>query len=121
MCINVSILRSHNSLSDYELGRLLSREGDNEAARKQFDLVLSGKPLEATTHGRKGKYSMEVGVLISRPKFQLTLRYSKHFISVPTLLLTPLVATDLFSIFIPIPYFIIQYRVIPFNQLFVHC
>ncbi|KIM74729.1 hypothetical protein PILCRDRAFT_827932 [Piloderma croceum F 1598] len=43
----------------YELGRLLSREGDEEAARTQFDLVLSGKSLEATTHGRKGKYSME--------------------------------------------------------------
>jgi len=43
----------------YELGRLLSREGDDDSAKKRFDLVLSGKPLEATTHGRKGKYSME--------------------------------------------------------------
>lgn len=43
----------------YEFGRLLSREGDDEAAKTQFDLVLSGKPLEATTRGGKGKYSME--------------------------------------------------------------
>jgi len=42
--------------SHYELGRLLSREGDDEGARKQFDLVLSGKALEVN---KKGKYSME--------------------------------------------------------------
>lgn len=45
--------------SDYELGRLMSREGDDEAAKTQFDLVLSGKPLEVNASGRKGKYSME--------------------------------------------------------------
>ncbi|KIM73124.1 hypothetical protein PILCRDRAFT_15510 [Piloderma croceum F 1598] len=35
----------------YELDRSLSRESDDTAARGQFHLVLSGKPLEATTHG----------------------------------------------------------------------
>jgi hypothetical protein len=53
---------------DYELGRLLSREGDDKAAKEQFDLVLSGKLLEATTHGRKGKYSMEVSIPLPRLK-----------------------------------------------------
>jgi len=48
----------------YELGRLLSREGDDEAAKIQFELVLSGKPLEATTHRGKGKYSMEQALLM---------------------------------------------------------
>jgi hypothetical protein len=38
----------------------LSRDGDDDAAKGEFDLVLSGKPLEITNHGRKGKYSMEV-------------------------------------------------------------
>lgn len=46
---------------DYELGRLMSREGDNVGAQKQFDLVLSGKALEVN---KKGKYSMEVSALM---------------------------------------------------------
>lgn len=64
-----STLHIQNILPDYELGRLLSREGDDEAARKQFDLVLSGKPLETAAHGRRGKYSMEVGVLASHSEY----------------------------------------------------
>jgi hypothetical protein len=63
------LLNVHKLISsDYELGRLLSREGDEEAAKTQFDLVLSGKPLEATSHGRKGKYSMEVSMALCRLK-----------------------------------------------------
>ena len=45
---------------DYELGRLLSREGDDVGAKAQFDLVLSGKGAEINSSGKKGKYSMEV-------------------------------------------------------------
>ena len=45
---------------DYELGRLLACQGNIESARHEFELVLSGKPLEVGTSGRKGKYSMEV-------------------------------------------------------------
>ena len=45
---------------DYELGRLLACQGNIESARHEFELVLSGKPLEAGMSGRKGKYSMEV-------------------------------------------------------------
>ncbi|KDQ49454.1 hypothetical protein JAAARDRAFT_42869 [Jaapia argillacea MUCL 33604] len=43
----------------YELGRLLACKGDKEGARKHFELVLSGKPLEVQAAARKGKYSME--------------------------------------------------------------
>ncbi|KAF7982688.1 hypothetical protein HWV62_27180 [Athelia sp. TMB] len=43
----------------YELGRLLSREGDDVGAKAQFDLVLSGKGAEINSSGKKGKYSME--------------------------------------------------------------
>ncbi|KAH7911470.1 hypothetical protein BJ138DRAFT_1172533 [Hygrophoropsis aurantiaca] len=43
----------------FEYGRLLARSNDKAAAREQFDLVLSGKPLEVNAAGRKGKYSLE--------------------------------------------------------------
>ncbi|KAF9523683.1 hypothetical protein CPB83DRAFT_775027 [Crepidotus variabilis] len=43
----------------YELGRLLACQGDTDGARNEFDLVLSGRPLEVGASGRKGKYSME--------------------------------------------------------------
>ncbi|KAF8801787.1 hypothetical protein BYT27DRAFT_7197766 [Phlegmacium glaucopus] len=43
----------------YELGRLLACQGKTESAEHEFELVLSGKPLEAAASGRKGKYSME--------------------------------------------------------------
>ncbi|RDB18771.1 Tetratricopeptide repeat protein 39B [Hypsizygus marmoreus] len=43
----------------YELGRLLACQGDEEGAKHEFELVLSGKPLEVGPSGRKGKYSME--------------------------------------------------------------
>ncbi|KAJ7080170.1 hypothetical protein B0H15DRAFT_857139 [Mycena belliarum] len=43
----------------YEFGRLLACLGNVDDARKQFDLVLSGKYLEVAPSGRKGKYSME--------------------------------------------------------------
>ncbi|KAH7920441.1 hypothetical protein BV22DRAFT_804226 [Leucogyrophana mollusca] len=43
----------------FEYGRLLARSDDKAAAREQFDLVLSGKPLEVNASGRKGKYSLE--------------------------------------------------------------
>jgi len=45
--------------SHYELGRLLACQGKTDAARAEFDLVLSGKTLEVGPSGRKGKYSME--------------------------------------------------------------
>ncbi|KAI0255620.1 hypothetical protein BJV78DRAFT_1177213 [Lactifluus subvellereus] len=45
--------------SHFEYGRLLACMGDKEGARTQFDLVLSGKPLEVNTMGGKGKYSLE--------------------------------------------------------------
>ena len=48
---------------DYELGRLLVCSGDVEAGRVQFELVFSGKLLEVSPNGRKGKYSMEVSSL----------------------------------------------------------
>lgn len=35
-----------------------------DEARKQFDKVISGKTLEANPAGRKGKYSLEVGILL---------------------------------------------------------
>jgi hypothetical protein len=79
------VIRYFTLRSDYELGRLLSREGDEEAARTQFDLVISGKSLEATTHGRKGKYSMEVSIPLFHPNIYLKCRHSKHFICVHTL------------------------------------
>jgi hypothetical protein len=96
-----TVLRSHSILLDYELGRLLSREGDDKAARQQFDLVLSGKPLEATTHARKGKYSMEVGGLLTCREIWLTCRISKHFICARMLLSMHSVVIDSFSIRIP--------------------
>ncbi|KAF7342547.1 hypothetical protein MSAN_02010900 [Mycena sanguinolenta] len=44
----------------YEYGRLLACMDDADGARKHFELVLSGKPLEVGPSGRKvGKYSME--------------------------------------------------------------
>ncbi|KAF8415812.1 hypothetical protein L210DRAFT_3584530 [Boletus edulis BED1] len=43
----------------FEYGRLLARSDDKEGAKAQFDMVLSGKPLEANAAGRKGKYSLE--------------------------------------------------------------
>ncbi|KAJ7200812.1 hypothetical protein GGX14DRAFT_466162 [Mycena pura] len=43
----------------YEYGRLMACLGDEAEARKQFDLVLSGKYLEVGPSGRKGRYSME--------------------------------------------------------------
>ncbi|KAJ7059603.1 hypothetical protein C8F01DRAFT_1026260 [Mycena amicta] len=45
--------------SHYEYGRLMACLGDEAEARKQFDLVLSGKYLEVGPSGRKGRYSME--------------------------------------------------------------
>ena len=64
LCLARPYLFHH--LSDYEFDWSLSREGDDTAARVQFDLVLSGMPLEATTHGRRGKCSTEVGLLLVR-------------------------------------------------------
>ncbi|THH26374.1 hypothetical protein EUX98_g7819 [Antrodiella citrinella] len=43
----------------FEYGRLLACMGDTEGARSHLDLVVSGKPLEVSQSGRKGKYSME--------------------------------------------------------------
>ena len=56
-----SLCPTHFGLkTDYELGRLLACQGDTESAEHEFELVLSGKPLEVGASGRKGKYSMEV-------------------------------------------------------------
>ncbi|KAJ6459937.1 hypothetical protein C8R45DRAFT_1030124 [Mycena sanguinolenta] len=44
----------------YEYGRLLACMDDADGARRHFEMVLSGKPLEVGPSGRKvGKYSME--------------------------------------------------------------
>ncbi|TFK64860.1 hypothetical protein BDN72DRAFT_774082 [Pluteus cervinus] len=43
----------------YELGRLLACQSKHDEAKAQFELVLSGKPLEVGQSGKKGKYSME--------------------------------------------------------------
>ncbi|KAG2117585.1 hypothetical protein DEU56DRAFT_761371 [Suillus clintonianus] len=43
----------------FEYGRLLARSGDQDGARTQFNLVISGKPLEVNAAGRKSKYSLE--------------------------------------------------------------
>ncbi|KAG2113971.1 hypothetical protein DEU56DRAFT_749051, partial [Suillus clintonianus] len=43
----------------FEYGRLLARSGDKDGARTQFNLVMSGKPLEVNAAGRKSKYSLE--------------------------------------------------------------
>ena len=50
-CLMVVILRS-----DYELGRLLACMGKADEARKHFEMVLSGKPLEVNPAGRKVKF-----------------------------------------------------------------
>lgn len=50
---------------DYELGRLLARDGDKAGARHQLELVLSGKPLEVNKAlVGKGKYSMEQALVM---------------------------------------------------------
>ncbi|KAI6143386.1 hypothetical protein BKA82DRAFT_4185656 [Pisolithus tinctorius] len=43
----------------FEYGRLLARSGKMDEARTHFDLVLSGKAVEVSSAGRKGKYSLE--------------------------------------------------------------
>lgn len=51
---NISLSDIFNA--DYELGRLLACQGDEEGARNEFGLVLSGKPLEVSASGRKVSY-----------------------------------------------------------------
>ena len=46
------LMIAHSAL-DYEYGRLLACQGDKTAAQAQFDLALSGKPLEVNAAGRK--------------------------------------------------------------------
>jgi hypothetical protein len=46
--------------ADYECGRLLGCQGELDAARHEFELVLSGKPLEVGPSGKKSRYSLEV-------------------------------------------------------------
>jgi hypothetical protein len=46
--------------ADYECGRLLACQGELDAARHEFELVLSGKPLEVGPSGKKSRYSLEV-------------------------------------------------------------
>ncbi|KAF9236545.1 hypothetical protein BU15DRAFT_49888 [Melanogaster broomeanus] len=43
----------------FEYGRLLARSGNKEGASSQFNMLLSGRPLEVNAAGRKGKYSLE--------------------------------------------------------------
>ncbi|TFK24134.1 hypothetical protein FA15DRAFT_704788 [Coprinopsis marcescibilis] len=43
----------------YELGRLLACQGKTDDARREFELVISGKHLEVGASGKKGKYSLE--------------------------------------------------------------
>ncbi|KAG9041116.1 hypothetical protein FS837_012722, partial [Tulasnella sp. UAMH 9824] len=47
-----------------ELGRLYSCWGDLEGARRELELVNSGKPLEVNAAGRKGKYSMQNAIQV---------------------------------------------------------
>ncbi|MCO5565320.1 hypothetical protein L7F22_018993 [Adiantum nelumboides] len=42
----------------YELGRLYASQGNKSEAREHYDMIMSGKTLEASTKG-KGKYSMQ--------------------------------------------------------------
>ncbi|KAG2355431.1 hypothetical protein BDR07DRAFT_1453781 [Suillus spraguei] len=42
----------------FEYGRLRARSGDKDGARTQFDLVMSGKPLEVNAAGRKNALHM---------------------------------------------------------------
>lgn len=53
-----------SEFADYELGRLLVLLGDVESGKHHFELVLSGKPLEVSLTGKKGKYSLEVRLLL---------------------------------------------------------
>ncbi|KAJ9104235.1 hypothetical protein QFC19_004052 [Naganishia cerealis] len=49
----------------YEMGRLYSQMGDNESAKHELELVMSGKTLEVNTQARsQGKYSMESALMI---------------------------------------------------------
>ncbi|KAH9976889.1 hypothetical protein BGW80DRAFT_1436138 [Lactifluus volemus] len=50
--------------SHYEYGRLLACMGDKEGARAQFDLVLSGKPLEVNAAGRKNDLHMRTNAAL---------------------------------------------------------
>ena len=68
-----------SACADFEYGRLLARSGDKEGAKVQFDIVLSGKPLEVNAAGRKGKYSLEVCSLNHR--YCLLLSHSQHDIT----------------------------------------
>ncbi|KAG8987239.1 hypothetical protein FRB90_003521 [Tulasnella sp. 427] len=47
-----------------ELGRLYSCLGDLEGAKRELELVNSGKPLEVNAAGRKGKYSMQNAIQV---------------------------------------------------------
>lgn len=62
---SISLIAFTHRLSwhpDFELGRLHICMGDDAEGIKEFDLVLSGKYLEVGASGRKGKYSLEVGI-----------------------------------------------------------
>ncbi|GHJ86750.1 hypothetical protein NliqN6_3152 [Naganishia liquefaciens] len=49
----------------FEMGRLYSQMGDNDSAKHQLELVMSGKTLELNTQARsQGKYSMESALMI---------------------------------------------------------
>lgn len=50
--------------SHYELGRLHANLGEDDQARAEFNLVLSGKTLEDKS--RKGKYGMQVSLIEGR-------------------------------------------------------
>ena len=54
-------------MTDFEYGRLLACKGDRDRAHFHLELVISGKPLEVNAANRKGKYSMEVSLLILSP------------------------------------------------------
>ncbi|KAF8153787.1 hypothetical protein B0H34DRAFT_661565 [Crassisporium funariophilum] len=60
----------------YEYGRLLVCQGNTSGGKEQFDLVLSGKPLELGTswRSRRGKYSMQNELLIRTRVARDTLR-----------------------------------------------
>lgn len=59
-CSQISGLELFLIFSDYEYGRLLGCQGKADAARHEFELILSGKPLEVGATGRKTRYSLEV-------------------------------------------------------------
>ncbi|KZT51274.1 hypothetical protein CALCODRAFT_503722 [Calocera cornea HHB12733] len=48
----------------YDLGRLHANIGNIPEAKRQLEMVMSGKPLEVNAAGKKGKYSLENALMV---------------------------------------------------------